>query len=466
MTTVTLSLVSHTNVGKTTLARTLLRRDVGEVLDQAHVTEVNEAYTLLEDGDDRLLLWDTPGLGDTIRLAKRLRREGKALGWLLHQVWDRTLDRPLWCSQEALRNVRDDADVVLYLVNAVERPSEAGYVEPELEILSWIGRPTLVLLNQTGRAGDASDRLIDEWRRFLEPHAIVRDLLPLDAFARCWVQENVLFDRVVALLAGEERAAMERLAEAWRERNLGVFARSLDLVADELARTATDRERLRSPSPSRAEKVEAMGGLTRRLEQAQETLWDKIVAAHGLEGSYANEVRRNLDAFVVRGEEALTPRRGAVLGGIVSGALGGLAADLLAGGLTFGGGVLAGTILGALGGAGLGHAVRLLATRDEPEVGWSPEFLDRLVERSLLRYLAVAHYGRGRGRFEAEDELESWRRAVREALAPRKEAFAARWKEAGEGDVKARPRLAGTLSRDLRATVEALLARAYGGGAT
>jgi len=38
MTDVTLSLISHTNVGKTTLARTLLRRDVGQVLDQPHVT--------------------------------------------------------------------------------------------------------------------------------------------------------------------------------------------------------------------------------------------------------------------------------------------------------------------------------------------------------------------------------------------------------------------------------------------
>ena len=41
--TVTLSLISHTNVGKTTLARTLLRRDVGEVFDQAHVTQVSES---------------------------------------------------------------------------------------------------------------------------------------------------------------------------------------------------------------------------------------------------------------------------------------------------------------------------------------------------------------------------------------------------------------------------------------
>ena len=51
---VTLSLISHTNAGKTTLARTLLRRDVGEVRDAAHVTLFNESYTLLEH-DARLL---------------------------------------------------------------------------------------------------------------------------------------------------------------------------------------------------------------------------------------------------------------------------------------------------------------------------------------------------------------------------------------------------------------------------
>lgn len=40
-TVVTLSLISHTNAGKTTLARTLLRRDVGEQGDQPHVTDTS-----------------------------------------------------------------------------------------------------------------------------------------------------------------------------------------------------------------------------------------------------------------------------------------------------------------------------------------------------------------------------------------------------------------------------------------
>ena len=41
-----LSLVSHTNIGKTTLARTLLSRDIGEVADRAHVTETTDDYVL------------------------------------------------------------------------------------------------------------------------------------------------------------------------------------------------------------------------------------------------------------------------------------------------------------------------------------------------------------------------------------------------------------------------------------
>ena len=46
---INLSLVSHTNIGKTTLARTLLMQDVGEVADRAHVTEDTDAHVLARD---------------------------------------------------------------------------------------------------------------------------------------------------------------------------------------------------------------------------------------------------------------------------------------------------------------------------------------------------------------------------------------------------------------------------------
>jgi hypothetical protein len=163
---ISLSLISHTNVGKTTLARTLLRRDVGEVRDAAHVTENADRFLMIATPQgDELLLWDTPGFGDSARLLKRLQQDGNPLGWFLTQVWDRYLDRPFFSSQQALRNVRDHADVVLYLVNAGEHPAAAGYVDAEMQILGWIGKPVLVLLNQLGppRPVDVEAGEVQQW---------------------------------------------------------------------------------------------------------------------------------------------------------------------------------------------------------------------------------------------------------------------------------------------------------------
>ena len=148
--TLTLSLISHTNVGKTTLARTLLRQDVGDAHDGPHVTDSSSAYTLIETGDGEVLkLWDTPGFGDSARLLKRLKKEKGSFGWLVNKAWDRFTDRALWCSQHAVQNVQQEADVVLYLISASEDPGSAGFVDMEMEILGWIGKPVIVLLNQT-----------------------------------------------------------------------------------------------------------------------------------------------------------------------------------------------------------------------------------------------------------------------------------------------------------------------------
>ena len=118
-----LSLVSHTNVGKTTLARTLLLKDVGEVADRAHVTETTDDYVLARSSTGgELILWDTPGFGNSVALAKRLEGRGNPLGWFLSEVWDRFTDRSFWLDQRSVRHIRDVTSVVLYLVNAAEPP--------------------------------------------------------------------------------------------------------------------------------------------------------------------------------------------------------------------------------------------------------------------------------------------------------------------------------------------------------
>ncbi len=478
--TVALSLISHTNVGKTTLARTLLGRDVGEVRDAAHVTELAEDYTLVETAEgDVLRLWDTPGFGDSARLAKRLKQSGNPIGWFLSQVWDRFRDRPFWSSQQAIRNVREQADLSLYLVNAAEDPADTGYVEPEMQILEWIGKPAIVLLNQSGEPRPRADEEADvaRWKRAVGHHRFVHAVLPLDAFARCWVQELTLLDAVGAALPEAKRSAFARLAAAWRARRMATFEAAIDALAEHLARAACDREvldeqgvgaRLREAGKamglgtggSMSSKERAMAALAERLDAATRDTVDRLVRLHGLEGRASAEVLARMAADY----DVAAPMdegKAALWGGLVSGALTGLAADLAAGGLTFGAGVLAGGLLGALGSAGLARGFNLVSGKSQAAVRWSDEVLDGLVGASLLRYLAVAHYGRGRGEWRAAEYPPFWKDEVAAVLAPRREGFAAIWRERGDACEPAH--IAAMLREPLQDAALELLERLYPG---
>ncbi|MBK6851959.1 MAG: GTPase domain-containing protein [Burkholderiales bacterium] len=181
---------AHTNVGKTALLRTLLGRDVGAIEDRPDVTTATTSYELVAGTDgSALLLWDTPGFGDSFRLARRLGLRYKWQAWLMREVLDRRRNPPLWRGQRLALDLRARADVVLYPVSLLERPIDAIYVAPELEVLGWAGKPVLVILNQGGQLsnGDAAAR-VAEWRSALATHPVVQSVFDLDAFTRCWLQ--------------------------------------------------------------------------------------------------------------------------------------------------------------------------------------------------------------------------------------------------------------------------------------
>ena len=465
---ITLSLVSHTNVGKTSLARTLLRRDVGQVLDQAHVTDQAEIFELIQlDSGSRLLLADTPGFGDSARLLQRLRRSDRPVWWFLQQTWDRYTDRPFWCSQQATLNVREQADLVLYLVNATEEPDEAGYVDHELALLDWLDVPVWILLNHTGDTSFQNQPLtprIERWRDHTRRFQVVRGVGALDAYNRCWVEEDHLLRDLEPLLPEPSRPLMHELRQAWNRRNLDVMDRCVEAIAGYLAGAALDRESLASRRPSRAEKDAAMAALGRRAVDGSEDLMSELLARHQLEGTVAAEIDKQLDAFSVEGEDALDTERGALLGGVVSGAVGGLAADLLAGGLTFGGGMLAGAILGAVGGAGLARGYRLVKGDKMPSVAWSQTFLDSLAAQALLRYLAVAHFGRGRGEFRDHEASRRWLDAVTAELKARHPEWQEMWQSLATHRANLNAQQAARRLRPLvHETVRAVLLKGYPG---
>jgi hypothetical protein len=134
---------------------------------------------------------------------------------------------------------------------------------------------------------------------------------------------------------------------------------------------------------------------------------------------------RVAEQYAVR--ERLPEGRAAVLGGAITGALTGLKADVLSGGLTLGGGMLAGGIVGALGAAGLARGINVLRDTGQSWVELGPQALDAALQAALLRYLAVAHFGRGRGGYVQGESPPHWPQVLLSATAPQQAAITALW---------------------------------------
>jgi hypothetical protein len=150
--------------------------------------------------------------------------------------------------------------------------------------------------------------------------------------------------------------------------------------------------------------------------------------------------------------------KASVLGGLLSGALGGLAADLGAGGLTFGAGALIGGVLGAFGARGLARAYNLARGANSGTVRWSRDFLFARVAAAMVRYLAVAHFGRGRGEFVSGSAPPHWQEAVQQALVRRRASLDAVWAESASAG---REVIATGLLPLLTASTEEVLIRLY-----
>ena len=428
------ALVSHTNNGKTTLARTLVGMDVGEVRDAAHVTQISEGYPLLEtELGDKLVLWDTPGFGDSVRLFKRLSMAGNPIGWFLREVFDRYRDRPFWLSQQALRAARDEADVVLYLVNSSESPQDAGYLASEMNILEWLGKPVVVLLNQMGppRAAGEEQGEPGRWKQHLAQYAVVKDVLPMDAFARCWVHEHVFYEAVTPLIALDKQPAYARLLAAWSARNRERYDSALKMGAEQLAAAARDIEALGEERPGmlrsalkavgigkdegRRQEL-AMAALVQRLNDGINHATARMLSLYRVDPGKALIINARVrENFAVRAP--VDKAQAGLLGAVVSGAATGLSADMMAGGLTMGAGALLGAIAGGITAAGAAWGFNQGSERNQANVKFADPFMQSLFMGMVLRYLAVSHFGRGRGNYVESEAPPFWQAEAESAYA-------------------------------------------------
>ncbi|WP_373741291.1 GTPase/DUF3482 domain-containing protein [Neisseria sp.] len=146
-----LAVVGHTNTGKTSLLRTLLRDSTFGEVKNAPATTRHVEQAAVSDGSDALVyLYDTPGLEDA----------GGVLDWLESHTSARSdgIERlhAFLESPEAQGDFNQEAkvlrqllnsDMALYVVDAREPVLEK--YKDELTVLSWCAKPVMPVFNFT-----------------------------------------------------------------------------------------------------------------------------------------------------------------------------------------------------------------------------------------------------------------------------------------------------------------------------
>ena len=122
----------------------------------------------------------------------------------------------------------DDSDLLLLMAQD-ERDLDAA-----LALLRGSAKPLLVLVNPAAALAPCRSRA--------RAVGLQAEMLALDSFADCWVQDRIVLDALGRSLPSAKKESFGRLAEAWRQRNEALFAQSMQLIAALLQQAAREAQ--------------------------------------------------------------------------------------------------------------------------------------------------------------------------------------------------------------------------------
>lgn len=340
-----LAVVGHTNVGKTSLLRTLTR-DVGfgAISHRPSTTQHVEGARLSVDGEALIELYDTPGFEDAVALYEYIEQLPKTAERLdgpeLLQRFLNSSEARQRFEQEAkvLRQLLQ-SDAGFYVIDARE-PLLAKYRD-ELAILAMCGKPLLPVLNFVNSA----EQREPAWRELLARlglHALVR----FDTIAPSQDGEQRLYENL-SLVLDSQRPRLQRLIKHNQAQVLVRRKAAYRLIAELLIDVSACR---RSVHPDQLE--EAIQDLHRDVRQREQACVEALLKLYAFRKDDAQasalpleEGRWGDDLFNPATMKQLGIKVG---GGMAAGAATGMGIDLLTGGLSLGMATVVGAAVGGL----------------------------------------------------------------------------------------------------------------------
>jgi len=344
------AVVGHANTGKTSLIRTLLRdASFGSIADKAGTTRHVEGAEIRIDEHHNLVIYDTPGLEDSIHLLSLLDSNfanlsstgyedgiDRLLAFIQRKDDFPELEQEIKVLKALLSN-----DLIFYVIDV--REPILGKYRDELKILSYAAKPIIPVLNFI-EAGEANIGIWQTQLARLNLHAFVN----FDSVVFKFLDEMKIYQKMQTLLFDHEpqlEALIEQRQQQWLQREKAAQKLIASLLVEVTAcrfKAANNEESIKQKSEQLQAKVRLLESQTlTQLLSIYEFKQDDL----DLYELPIQEGRWELDLFSADNLQELGIK---ATSNFVKGAGVGVAVDLVAAGMTLGAAAVVGGVAGVL----------------------------------------------------------------------------------------------------------------------
>ena len=343
---INIAVVGHTNTGKTSLIRTLLRDDrFGDIDESAGTTRYVEKSTIFAGDDAVIDLYDTPGFEDSSALLQALDELSTSIDARLPADLLRAFIAQAEHFAEFEQEIKVlrqsiNSDVLLYIIDV--REPLLGKYRDEVEILSMAGKPIVPVFNFIAGNSESLARWREQMATFNLHAALNFDTVAFDFEA-----EKRLYQKLQSLLESryeELQSLIDYRLEVWTNLLYAAARRIFQLLTE----VACFRQEVAGGSGVTDADTAAMQNFVRNAEQQALrdllTMFAFTQTDVELQRLPVRDGRWELDIFSPHTLHDFGLNAGATA---LKGAAAGAGIDLIVGGMSLGAASLLGAALGA-----------------------------------------------------------------------------------------------------------------------
>ncbi|HEY9865785.1 MAG TPA: DUF3482 domain-containing protein [Candidatus Obscuribacterales bacterium] len=399
---VRIAVAGHTNTGKTTLIRTLMRTVVGEVGDSPNVTQEGQAYSY---SGLQATFVDTPGFQHGLTVTLYLDAKEADPNYKLRKDTEEKLRFDL----SAIESLQT-SQVALYVGSLSIVPDDN--IKEELSVVKRVQPKVVGVLNQRRKQLTASDentvaQRIAQWEKVFQEHDV--QYIVFDAFWDKPAKVNEIYHAITSILDNGYRSLFIEGLNQFKIRQAEIRQESCFMLATFIRECQKQAISLRK---GWFLEKEARAKIAEEVYDANSDFLTKVTRLYEIAAVFPteskDEIKLRMTDSIDLGARLRAGSLGAAVMGAGAAAIGatiGAGVGALLGGVSVIVGLQVGAQIGGMLGSALGSTIVFSDNEDYVQVKLESKEIEEIAVANLAAIWGLSNLGFGRGTNLAQNEI-------------------------------------------------------------